>query len=95
MTCSLLVPLDDIGRAGLRGVRVFARASSGPTLAEEIPALVKGDLDSAKPVELVVGERLAWLGAFELVLLVGELADPPDNVDVIHGLVLSIVGFSG
>src|SRR6476469_8840362 len=53
--CSLLVALDDVRRPQLRVGRVLARRPAGPSLAEQVPALVQLDLELVEPRVLGLG----------------------------------------
>src|SRR5207248_8847551 len=46
----LAVALDSAGVADFGGVGVLAFVAEGPALAEQVPALVEGDLDLLQPV---------------------------------------------
>ena len=72
---SLLVVLDDRGRSGGGLVGVLAGVAPGPALAQQVPALVEGDLDGAELLRLLGGETLSDVRLLEAVLLLGELVD--------------------
>ena len=66
--------------------------TSGSALAEEIPALVEGDLDGSEPFEIGLRKRLTGVRPFELVLFVGQLVDSSHDVQVVHPTILARIG---
>lgn len=65
-------------------VRVQAGGSPGATLTEKVPALVQGDLDVVKPLQLSLRKLFALVRALEPVLLLSQLPDLVHDVDVVH-----------
>jgi hypothetical protein len=52
----LLIILDDLRRANLRGVRVKPDIAKSTSLTQEVPALVQFDLDFLEPLTIDLGE---------------------------------------
>ena len=52
----LLIILDDLRRANLRGVRVKPDIAKSTSLTQEVPALVQFDLDFLEPLTIGLGE---------------------------------------
>src|SRR4029079_14039743 len=86
---SLLVALDDAFRTHGGLVRVLPRFATRPSLAQQIPALVKRNLDRPKLGNVFIRRRRARMGALQRVLIFDELADPLNNLDLVHASVLS------
>jgi hypothetical protein len=76
----LLVALHDLFGSHCSLIRIFSCVTSGPALAEEVPALVERDLDGAEALKFGVREGLAGVGPFELVLFAGEVVDVSHDV---------------
>src|SRR5690348_9993220 len=81
---SLLVPLDDLGIAHARRVRVASRLAQRAPLAQEVPALVEPDLDRLEPPVLGLGQAAFGAALVELVLLGDELLDAVVDSLVFH-----------
>jgi hypothetical protein len=80
----LEVTLDDTFGADVGLVRIFSRGASGTTLAQEIPTLVERYLDGSEATQVLTVETALGVRALKRVLLVGELADLPHNLKIIH-----------
>jgi hypothetical protein len=80
----LLVTLDDIGIPKGRGIGIAAFLAQGTTLAQQIPALVEGDLDRLESLAVEVSRRSRFLSAPELVLLADEFLYAVVNLSVVH-----------
>src|SRR5204863_1811876 len=80
----LLVALDHLLGTSLGVSRIVARIPAGPSLAQQVPALVERDLDVLQSIELGVRQGLAGVRALERVFLVGQLTDAVHDVDVVH-----------
>src|SRR2546421_1483790 len=72
---SLLIALHDTFGSHDDIVGVAARGPAGPSLAQQVPALVERDLDVAQPLDLGVGQPVAGMRALQAVLFVGQLPD--------------------
>jgi hypothetical protein len=68
----LLVSLDDGGRAHLGLIRILAELAPRVSLPEQIPTLIKFDLDGFQPYLIVIGECVLPV---EMLLLVNETFD--------------------
>jgi hypothetical protein len=81
---SLSVALDyDCGPDGnLVGVGTYG--SPCTALAEQVPALVQGDLDLTQPFDLLGRDLLAGVRSLERVLLFGQVSDPLHDLAVVH-----------
>ena len=90
----MAVALDRAFRPHLGGVGILAGGTAGPALAEQVPALVEGDLDGLQTRVVVVAEAGPGLRPLEAVLLVGQLTDVSHDLDVIHCGTLPF-GFDG
>src|SRR5262249_2234560 len=76
--------LDRLLASDRRTVRVAATRPPRPSLGQQVPALVQGDLDPLEPRAIGVGHLAARFSLEQLVLLARELVDPPENVLVVH-----------
>src|SRR5918994_740567 len=85
----LQVPLDALGVARLRVVRIAAGVPQGAALAQQVPAAVQLDLDRAQALPVLL-ERggvgaVGLLARTQLVLLGNELLDAGGGALVAHG----------
>src|SRR5204862_7326546 len=86
----LLVELDDVARPAIRLARVQARRTTGLALMEQVVAAVELDLDHHEPLVLRGGQPVAVTGVLpQLLLLVGQGVDPPEDLAVDHRLLPS------
>ena len=81
----LQVALDRALGADGGGVGVLAGVAAGPALAQQIPALVEGDLDLVEAGLLGLAEAFAGGLALEAVLLLDQGADAVEDLPVVHG----------
>src|SRR5438270_11581899 len=81
----LLVSLHDGLGPHLRAIGILTGRATGPALPQEVPALVEGHLERSEACQLVTRQTGVGVRPFQLVLLVGQLADPAHEFLVIHG----------
>src|SRR4051812_41585814 len=79
----LLVALDDARRAGADRVGVLARVPAGPALAQQVPRLIKLDLELGQANGLVRAQCVRRL-TLERVLLGNQIVDVLQDLAVIH-----------
>ena len=80
----LLIVLDGVGWARLGLVWLEPRRSPRPALAEQVPALVEGDLEVGEALRRGVVERCVGVLVAQLVFLVDEVVDPGQYLLVVH-----------
>jgi hypothetical protein len=81
----LQVALDRAFGADGGGVGVLAGVAAGAALAQQVPALVEGDLDLVEAGLLGLVEAVAGGLALEGVLLLDQGADAAEDLPVVHG----------
>src|ERR671915_514411 len=89
------VVLDGIDVAYLSFLWVESRSSARSTLTQEVPALIKLELDSSKSLSLFVGNRSLALEFSQLVLFVGQLLNRAEDIGITHVVSPAIVGSPG
>ena len=80
----LLVVLDDRRRSRLRVVRVAPCLPKGASLAQQVPALVQGELQLVQSLPVAVARRSGRFPLPQLVLLGDEALDRRMDLRVVH-----------
>jgi hypothetical protein len=70
--------------SNVRAVRVEAGGSARASLAQQVPALVQGDLESAQSLPVGVGHLPVRFALEQLVLLACQLVDSAQHLFVVH-----------
>src|SRR5439155_1129527 len=82
--------LDDVGRTRLGLARIETRRPPRLALVEKVVAAVELDLDRLEPSVLLGGQPVAVAGMLpELLFLVRQGVDPPEDVAVDHRVLLA------
>jgi hypothetical protein len=85
----LLIALDDAFGAHSGVIRVLAGLAPCSPLTQQVPALIESDFDLAKVSDFFFGRRSPGVSSLQRVLVLDELADPVDNLDLVHAGFLS------
>ena len=88
----LLIALDDLGRTNIGIVRIQACIPTCPPLTQQIPTLVERDLDFAKVGDVFLGRRRSGVSSLQRMLVLDELADPVNDLDLVHACLLPLSG---
>jgi hypothetical protein len=83
---SLLIALDDTFGSHDGVVGILACIATRAPLTQQIPTLVECDFDFPKVCDLLLGRRRPGVRSLQRVLVLDELADPVNNLDLVHAV---------
>jgi hypothetical protein len=81
-----------LSRTNIGIVGIQASVPTCAPLTQEIPTLVERDLDFAKVGDVFFGRRGSGVSSLERVLVLDKLADPVNDLGLVHAYLLLLSG---